>query len=196
MSARTRGEHGTDWDSRWRPAAGRGNATAALGTAEEVVSDERLPATDRWSAGEPANRRRLVSWVGAVVAVIAVGVVAGWSAGALSPTSTPAAGLPSSPRAWLDSYEAAAVDDPGRVCSQLFSPALASAYAGAVRGTCGGYFAQITSFSVTVRRVLRDGGTAVLELRQTVSPRDWAVVLDHRPGGWQAVDLLAGDLPR
>ena len=105
-------------------------------------------------------------------------------------------GLRATPRAWLDSYEAAAVDDPGKVCSQLFSPALASAYARAVRGTCGGYFAQITSFSVTVRRLLRDGGTAVLELRQTVSPRDWAVVLDHRQGGWQAVDLLAGDLAR
>jgi hypothetical protein len=31
---------------------------------------------------------------------------------------------------------------------------------------------------------------------QTVRPRDGAVVLSRRPGGWQAVDLLAGDLVR
>jgi hypothetical protein len=44
--------------------------------------------------------------------------------------------------------------------------------------------------------VLQDGGTAVLELHQTVHPRDWAVVLSHRRAGWQAVDLLSGDLTR
>ena len=47
-----------------------------------------------------------------------------------------------------------------------------------------------------VRRVLQDGGTAVLELRQTAAPRDWAVVLDRRRSGWQAVDLLTGHLAR
>jgi hypothetical protein len=36
----------------------------------------------------------------------------------------------------------------------------------------------------------------VLELRQTLRPRDWAVVLSHRAAGWQAVDLLPGDLVR
>jgi hypothetical protein len=43
---------------------------------------------------------------------------------------------------------------------------------------------------------MQDGGTAVLELRQTVRPRDWAVVLHRQPGGWRAVDLLAGKLVR
>jgi hypothetical protein len=56
------------------------------------------------------------------------------------------------------------------------------------------YLERITSFSVVARRVLPDGGTAVLELRQTVRPHDWSVVLSRRPAGWQAVDLLAGDL--
>jgi hypothetical protein len=65
-----------------------------------------------------------------------------------------------------------------------------------MRGSCTSYFERITSFSVVVRRVLRDGDTAVLELRQTVQPRDWAVVLSRRAGGWQAVDLLPGDLVR
>jgi hypothetical protein len=95
--------------------------------------------------------------------------------------------LPATPRAWLDAYEAAAVDNPSRVCSELFAPQLAQAYGKALHGGCASYFKQITSFSVIVRRVLRDGGTAVLELRQTVRPRDWAVVLNRQPGGWRAV---------
>jgi hypothetical protein len=65
-----------------------------------------------------------------------------------------------------------------------------------MRGTCTSYFERITSFSVIVRRLLQDGDTAVLELHQTVRPRDWAVVLARRPDGWQAVDLLPGDLMR
>ena len=83
-----------------------------------------------------------------------------------------------------------------RVCSELFAPQLAVAYGRAIRGSCTSYFAQITSLSVVVRRALRDDDTAVLELRQTVRPRDWAVVLSRRPGGWQAVDLLPGDRVR
>jgi hypothetical protein len=104
--------------------------------------------------------------------------------------------LPASPRAWLDAYEAAAIDNPSRVCSELFAPALARAYATAMHGSCPRYFEQITSFSVVVRRVLEDRGTAVLDLRQTVRPRDWAVVLSRGPAGWRAVDLLPDDLVR
>jgi len=62
------------------------------------------------------------------------------------------------------------IDNPTRVCSELFAPGLAQTYANAANGSCDSYFAQITSFSVKVRRMLRDGGTAVLELRQTVHP--------------------------
>ena len=49
---------------------------------------------------------------------------------------------------------------------------------------------------MVVRRVPQEGDTAVLELRQTVRPRDWAVVLSRRRGGWRAVDLLPGELVR
>jgi hypothetical protein len=129
------------------------------------------------------------------VAIVAAYLAASWSSVDRSPgPSTPQ--LPATPRAWLDAYEAAAIDNPSRVCSELFAPALAQAYGNAVHGTCSSYFARITSFSVVVRRVLQDGGTAVLELRQTVRPRDWAVVLNRQRDGWQAVDLLAGDLAR
>jgi hypothetical protein len=119
-------------------------------------------------------------------------LVAIWS---LSPGRAPSQ-LPATPRAWLDAYEAAAIDNPSRVCSELFAPQLARAYGKAPHGSCTSYFKQITSFSVVVRRVLQDGGTAVLELRQTVRPRDWAVVLNRQPGGWRAIDLLPGKLVR
>ena len=78
------------------------------------------------------------------------------------------------------------------VCSELFAPQLAVAYGKAMQARCTSYFEQITSFSVVVRRMLQDGDTAVLELRQTVQPRDWAVVLSRRPACWQAVELLPG----
>jgi len=79
--------------------------------------------------------------------------------------------LPGSPRGWLDGYEGATIDDP-EVCSRLFSPALTAAYGRSIHSTCTGYFTRLSSSSVTVRRILRD----------------------HRPGGWQAVDVLDGRL--
>lgn len=65
--------------------------------------------------------------------------------------------LPVTPRAWFDAYEAAAIDNPGRVCSELFAPQLAGAYGKAVQGSCRGYFRRITSFSV-VRSQRAAGG--------------------------------------
>jgi hypothetical protein len=129
----------------------------------------------------------------AATAIAMTGVA---TAALLSYGPAPAARLPATPRAWLDAYEAAAVDNPSRVCSELFAPELAQAYGKALRSNCTSYFERITSFSVAVRRVLQAGATAVLELHQTVRPRDWAVVLSRGPGGWQAVDLLPGNLVR
>ena len=143
---------------------------------------------------ERIARRRAARWLVALVVVGSAGwLAASWSLA--TPVQVPRR-LPATPRAWLDAYEAAAIDNPSRVCSELFSPELAQAYGKAVGGSCASYFARITSFSVVVRRVLRDGETAVLELRQTVRPRDWAVVLSLRAGGWRAVDLLPGELVR
>ena len=178
MIARIRGEHDRRWE-RWRPSAAR---------------DLRVPA-DRPHPHRPpksVSRRHAVALLIAGAAVAVGGVAA---AGELA--SAPARlQLPATPRAWLDAYEAAAIDNPSRVCSELFAPQLAVAYGKAMRASCTSYFERITSFSVVVRRVLQDGDTAVLELRQTVQPRDWAVVLSRRPGGWRAVDLLPGDLVR
>jgi hypothetical protein len=38
--------------------------------------------------------------------------------------------------------------------------------------------------------VLEQDDVAVLELRHTLNPRDWSVVLARRSNGWQAVDLI------
>jgi hypothetical protein len=135
-----------------------------------------------------------VRWLGlAAVAITAASVALNLAKLAPAPTQPR---LTATPRAWLDAYEAAAIDDPGRVCSVLFAPTLAHGYAKTAQRSCNGYFRQVTSVSVRIRRMFDDGATAVLELHQAARPRDWAVVLDRRADGWQAVDLLAGDLAR
>ena len=193
MSARIRGDHETPW-GRWPTArASREGAPGANARQLPLIAADQLArsrAVGRWTR-ERRKNRLVVRWllVLAVAATVAVPVVSRVLAS--SPTGT---GLPATPRAWLDAYEAAAIDNPSRVCSELFAPPLAQAYATAMHATCTRYFTRITSFSVIVRRVLQDGDTAVLELRQTVRPRDWAVVLSREPTGWRAVDLLAGDL--
>ena len=193
MIARIRGEHDTHW-GRWRPSASREDTT----TSPRTLGARELAAVG--IAGRRARSlgdRRVLRWGTVVaVAVIATCLAAGWPVVELSSGSATPTRLPATPRAWLDAYEAAALDNPARVCSELFAPQLAQAYGNTVHGSCDSYFGQITSFSVAVRRVLQDGGTAVLELRQTVRPRDWAVVLDRRRNGWQAVDLLTGNLAR
>jgi hypothetical protein len=189
MIARLRGEHQDPW-TRWRPRPARG-----LGQTEQL--DARDEALVRAGPEPSALRARPSTWlhrVGAVarwltwVALVSVAYVAiSWVVHQLTPQPVR---LPATPRAWLDAYEAAALDNPSRVCSELFAPQLASAYAHGAPGGCRGYFGRVTSSSVTVRRTLEQGSTAVLELRQTLDHRDWAVVLARHNGGWQAVDLL------
>ena len=136
MSSRIRGEHDTRW-GRWRPPG---------------VHDPAAPAGAR-----PRSRRspKALSWRYAVAllvagASIAVGGVA--AVGKLAP-DTAWLQLPATPRGWLDAYEAAAIDNPLRVCSELFAPQLAQTYAKAVRGSCTSYFERITSFSVVVSTI-------------------------------------------
>jgi hypothetical protein len=181
MIARIRGEHDPRWGG-WRP-------TTAAETADARARQTTL-VVDRRSDSNPPRRR--VRW--SLVAIglsLTLACLTWW----LSPGPV-GSQLPATPRAWLDTYEAAAIDNPSRVCTELFAPQLAQASRKALHGSCTNYFKQITSFSVVVHRVLQYGGTAVLELRQTVRPRDWAVVLNREPDGWRAVDLLAGQLAR
>jgi hypothetical protein len=182
MIARIRGAH----DARW----GRGRPTKARATAA-APARQTAPVVDRQRSAEAPRRRVLWSSLIGVTVTVSCLTAIWW----LSP-SPARSQLPATPRAWMDAYEAAAIDNPSRVCTELFAPQLAQAYGEALHGSCTSYFKDITSFSVVVRRVLQDGSTAVLELRQTVRPRDWAVVLNRQPDGWRAVDLLAGKLVR
>jgi hypothetical protein len=104
--------------------------------------------------------------------------------------------LPATPRAWLDAYDAAAVDSPARVCSQLFSAELAGVYARAAHGSCERYFSNVYSRSLKILGVSRAGATAILDLRETAGHVEWAVVLDRGSSGWRAVALFGGHLLR
>jgi hypothetical protein len=188
MIARIRGEHDSHW-GRWRPTSGRKPGAAPQPDRDRAAQDTVEPALDARRNRSPLGA---IWWlaalvVGATLASLAI------SRALQNPTPAPVQ-LPSSPRAWLDAYEGAAVDNPPRVCSDLFAPTLARVYGSFVHSTCTHYFARITSSSVTVLHVLQDGATAVLELRQTVNHEDWSVVLDRRRTGWQAVDLSANFL--
>ncbi len=103
-----------------------------------------------------------------------------------------ASALPATSRAWLDAYESSAVDNPARVCSELFSPQLARAYGHNAQSGCTHYFTNVYTRSIKVLRVWRDGPTAVLDMRQAVGRIEWNVVLNRRSGGWQAVTMFYG----
>ena len=204
MIARLRGEHHEHWP-RWRPTPARPPSPAAE-PVEVHENDAFLDDPGRaLHLGAKRQRRRrlarvivvcflalrlartLTLWLLALVALSVAYVAISWVVRQYTPRP-PA--LPGSPRAWLNAYEAAAIDNPSEVCSQLFSPQLAASYAHQAHESCRRYFARMTSSSLTIRRVLEQDSTAVLELRQTLDHRNWAVVLAHRSDGWQAVDLL------
>lgn len=189
MIARLRGEHQDDW-TRWRLSPERTRVQAAQLEAPDAALVLADPGTSAIRARPSAwlrGLRTVIRWLIWLALVSVAYVAISWVVHELTPQP---AGLPATPRAWLDAYEAAALDNPSRVCSELFAPQLASAYAQGTRGGCRGYFGRVTSSSVTVRRIVEQGSTAVLELRQTLGHRDWAVVLARQHRGWQAVDLL------
>lgn len=138
-----------------------------------------------------AQRRRSRARTTLLMLAVAIGLFAVLTAQHVAGARRDAAGLPATPKQWVDAYEAAAVDDPSRVCTQLLSPQLAAAYAAAAHSSCTTHFTRIRSTSLRVRRILQDGSTAVVELRQTIE-KTWNVVLDQRGTGWQAVDLVPG----
>jgi hypothetical protein len=133
MIARIRGEHDARW-GRWRPAKARETVDAP--------GRQTAPVVDRQSSVEAPRCR--VLWSSLIGVTVTVGCLTAilW----LSPGPTRRQ-LPATPRAWLDAYEAAAVDNPSRVCSELFAPQLAQAYGKALHGSCTSYFTQIASQS-------------------------------------------------
>lgn len=187
MIARPRGEH----DSRrrhWHPTPPQATTTPT-----RLTPHRQLPPA---STG-PRRRRPTSRAAAALLTLVLACLASGWGVARLTASSPPMPALPPSPQAWLHAYLTAAVDKPREVCSQLFAPALARVYADYAPGSCTRFFARATSSSKqAVRRILKDGSTAVIELRQKTGAIDWAVVLARRPSGWQAIDLLGGRLLR
>ena len=95
----------------------------------------------------------------------------------------------------MGAWAAAAVDNPSRVCHTLYAPALAAAYKPVTGRTCLAYFANTSSASFRIRRVLIDGNAAAVEARQTGQRPHWGyftMLLSHVADGWQAIDLVPG----
>lgn len=158
---------------------------------DAVAQVAGVAAADMAFAREARRRRARARTTALTLAVAIAFTVISIGQGSPAAGSRKAA-LPTTPRQWVDAYLAAAIDDPSRVCSQLFSPALAAIYAAAAHGSCTRYFARESSTSTEVRRILKDGNTAVAELHQTIEKNSWDVVLNRRGSGWRAVDLVAG----
>ena len=183
MIARIRGDdHQQHW-GRWRPHPSR----------QPPDRDQPQPRPPDPRPQSPTTIRRATRPL-VLLAATAVSLAAIHTT--LAHRAQPVVVLPATPRAWLDAYDAAAAENPARVCSQLFAPPLAAAYARDAHRSCRRFFAHVTVAPVRVSRVLRAGNTAVLELRLVIRHQAWAVVLDHRPGGWQAVDVMDGRLIR
>jgi hypothetical protein len=130
-----------------------------------------------------------------VATVIGLAVIA-----VLLHTGRPAArSLPATPQGWVEQWTAAAIEDPARVCGELFAPALAAAYLTDYRESCMKYFSQVDSKSFRVRHVLQDGGTATIEAHEVGAGRRWGFVtfvLSRVRGGWRAVDIVPGGTVR
>jgi hypothetical protein len=142
----------------------------------------------------PTRRRRPAFRLALLAACAVIGVEAG---NLLSPpASSTGPSLPATPRQWVDAYEAATVDNPARVCTQLLSPPLAAAYGPLGRSTCETFFGRARGTSVQVRGVLERGPTAIVRLHQTRENANWAVVLQRHATSWWAIDLISGRPPR
>jgi hypothetical protein len=103
--------------------------------------------------------------------------------------------LPSTPQQWVEQWTAASLDDPGRVCRQLFAPALAAAFKADTGRSCLDYYSDVNSRSFQIRHVLVDGNAAVVEIREVGMKPNWGYVtmlLSHVERGWQAVDIVPG----
>jgi hypothetical protein len=128
-----------------------------------------------------------------IVFAIVVGV--GAIAGQQHAGGTRRAPLPATPGQWVQQWTAASLEDPARVCGQLFAPALAAAFRPDTGHGCIAYYASVESKSFRVRRILQDGDAAAVEARQVGSRQNWGyftMLLSRRDQGWQAVDIVPG----
>ena len=103
--------------------------------------------------------------------------------------------LPSTPRQWVEQFTAASLDNPGRVCRQLFAPALAAVFKADTGRSCLDYYNDVNAKSFRIRHLLVDGNAAAVEVREVGMRPNWGYVtmlLSHLEHGWQAVDIVPG----
>jgi hypothetical protein len=186
MIARRRGDEMRP-HIRWRPPAATPTAweTAPPQPPRPLAEDlgEDTPTA-------PGRHRRPILLV--LTMLVVAGAIAG--EGHRGSVASPQQ-LPATPRAWVQAWTAAALENPGRVCHHLFAPALTSAYAIDTGESCVRYYRSVTSASFRVRHILEDGATAAVEAHQVTAPRRggyFTILLSHIQGGWQAVDLVPG----
>jgi hypothetical protein len=100
--------------------------------------------------------------------------------------------LPATPRAWLEAFSADVATGSGDVCARLLSPTYQSALERETHRSCARYYGNVQVLSVRILRILRSGSTAAVEIRYWPRGGYSTFVLDHQPGGWQAVAIVPG----
>ena len=96
----------------------------------------------------------------AIAALVLVVVIAGQQHASPAPAAN---ALPATPRAWVDKWTAASLEHMGRVCQQLFSPALAAADKADTVHNCTSNHHSTSRSPLRVERILQDGPTATIE---------------------------------
>ncbi len=184
MIARHRGDLRAH--SRWRPSL-----PAGFPQRPDIAQDDE-PQREHEQLGPEQARQRRPRVLIAVVTVVAVASIAGQQYANRAPTAPP---LPVTPQQWVDQWTAASLNNPGRVCGQLFAPALAKAFKPDTGHSCSAYYSNVKSTSFRIRHVLQDGGSAAVEAQQVGAPRNWGyftVLLSHVHQGCQAIDIVPG----
>ena len=194
MIARHRGDQRTH--SRWRPSGGAATPATASRTPVERLDEREVDELDRaHGRGRrptyPLPSRR--SWI--VIATLAAIVVGAVIASQHEARQARGALLPSTPSQWVEQFTAASLDNPGRVCRQLFAPALAAVFKADTGRSCVSYYSDVNAKSFRIRHVLVDGNGAAVEVREVGIRPNWGYVtmlLSHLKRGWQAVDIVPG----
>lgn len=156
--------------SHWRPAPAAPRPT---------TSASRTPVR---------RRRRLVRWLAAVCVCVAAGV----AIGLVLDSGQAGGGLPRTVPGWLDSFTAAAARDPGRLCSELVTPAFRRALRSDLHESCVSYYSRVRGAPIRILRILQSGTTAALEVRNWPHGAYTTFVLDRQDGGWRAVAIVPG----
>jgi hypothetical protein len=182
MMARHRGDLCVH--TRWRPIL----STAAPPRPPAAHSEEVRRGSE--VTERPRARRQRSRALVAAATVIAIVLIAAQQQAGPAPT---APRLPSSAQQWVDQWTAASLQNPARVCGQLFAPALVRALQADKGHSCSRDYISARRDSFRIRHLLEHGGTAAVEAQQVDFGRRsgyFTIVLSHLHGGWRAVDVV------